>query len=245
MLYLPITKLLLRATGNHDQAQVCQTSVLLGRLCWHASVITGQAFPASAYRKDAHRCVKASHTLQSVQQYSSAQDLVLINQLTVITLCTALLSLCLSRVTVLPYHDYEWPCLCHWARQQSNRRQTHCLTICTAPLSCLLKPTAFGTVLKWDTLCIQIVSQLCSHDATICIQAFDKCVRLTYALLQSTTNVHLHIATEKWHVLNVCCRSILEKQKRKDYTFRRQLNEKPNIIPGCPGSVKQVLKMSL
>ncbi len=54
-----------------------------------------------------------------------------------------------------------------------------------------------GTVLKWDTLCIQIVSQLCSHDATICIQAFDKCVRLTYALLQSTTNVHLHIATEK------------------------------------------------
>lgn len=101
------SKLLLRATGNHDQAQVCQTSVLLGRLCWHASVVTGQAFPASAYRKDAHRCVKASHTLQSVQQYSSAQDLVLINQLTVITLCTALLSLCLSRVTMLPCHDYE------------------------------------------------------------------------------------------------------------------------------------------
>jgi len=24
-------------------------------------------------------------------------------------------------------------------------------------------------------------------------------------------------------------------KKRKDYTFRRQFNEKPSIIPGCPG----------
>ena len=26
-----------------------------------------------------------------------------------------------------------------------------------------------------------------------------------------------------------------QKKKRKDYAFRRQLNEKPSIIPGCPG----------
>jgi len=26
-----------------------------------------------------------------------------------------------------------------------------------------------------------------------------------------------------------------KKRKEKDYTFRRQLNEKPSIIPGCPG----------
>jgi len=25
-------------------------------------------------------------------------------------------------------------------------------------------------------------------------------------------------------------------KKRLDYAFRRQLNEKPNITPGCPGS---------
>ena len=29
----------------------------------------------------------------------------------------------------------------------------------------------------------------------------------------------------------------LEK-KRKDYAFRRQFNEKPSIIPGCPGVPK-------
>jgi len=27
-----------------------------------------------------------------------------------------------------------------------------------------------------------------------------------------------------------------KKNKRKDYTFRRQVNEKPSIIPGCPGT---------
>jgi hypothetical protein len=26
-----------------------------------------------------------------------------------------------------------------------------------------------------------------------------------------------------------------KEKKRKDYTFRRQFNEKPSIIPGCPG----------
>ena len=26
------------------------------------------------------------------------------------------------------------------------------------------------------------------------------------------------------------------KTKRKDYAFRRQINEKPSIIPGCPGT---------
>ncbi len=27
-----------------------------------------------------------------------------------------------------------------------------------------------------------------------------------------------------------------KKKERKDYTFRRQSNEKPSIIPGCPGA---------
>ena len=28
--------------------------------------------------------------------------------------------------------------------------------------------------------------------------------------------------------------AIEKEKKRKDYTFRRQFNEKPSIIPGCP-----------
>jgi len=28
---------------------------------------------------------------------------------------------------------------------------------------------------------------------------------------------------------------LAEEKKRKDYAFRRQFNEKPSIIPGCPG----------
>jgi len=32
-----------------------------------------------------------------------------------------------------------------------------------------------------------------------------------------------------------CCTDGKEKKKkRKDYAFRRQFNEKPSIIPGCP-----------
>jgi len=27
-----------------------------------------------------------------------------------------------------------------------------------------------------------------------------------------------------------------KEKKRKDYAFRRQFNEKPSIIPGCPGT---------
>jgi len=26
-----------------------------------------------------------------------------------------------------------------------------------------------------------------------------------------------------------------ETMRRKDYTFRRQFDEKPSIVPGCPG----------
>ena len=33
---------------------------------------------------------------------------------------------------------------------------------------------------------------------------------------------------------SVCIRAVTEK-KRKDYAFWRQFNEKPSIIPGCPG----------
>ena len=33
-----------------------------------------------------------------------------------------------------------------------------------------------------------------------------------------------------------CLWSVWKKRKkRKDYAFRRQFNEKPSIIPGCPG----------
>ncbi len=30
----------------------------------------------------------------------------------------------------------------------------------------------------------------------------------------------------------------MQEKKRKDYTFWRQLNEKPSIIPGCPGKLQ-------
>jgi len=32
-----------------------------------------------------------------------------------------------------------------------------------------------------------------------------------------------------------------KKKKRKDYAFWRQFNEKPSIIPGCPGTPLQKL----
>ena len=28
-----------------------------------------------------------------------------------------------------------------------------------------------------------------------------------------------------------------QEKKRKDYAFRRQFNEKPSIMPGCPGPI--------
>jgi len=31
-------------------------------------------------------------------------------------------------------------------------------------------------------------------------------------------------------------KSDANEKKRKDYTFRRRFNEKPSIIPGCPGN---------
>ncbi len=30
-----------------------------------------------------------------------------------------------------------------------------------------------------------------------------------------------------------------KKERRKDYAFRHQFNEKPSIIPGCPGDVNR------
>jgi len=32
-----------------------------------------------------------------------------------------------------------------------------------------------------------------------------------------------------------------EKKRKKDYTFRRQFNEKPSIIPGCPVCMRIVM----
>jgi len=37
------------------------------------------------------------------------------------------------------------------------------------------------------------------------------------------------------HDLQSTERSQEKKTKRKDYTFRRQFDEKPSVIPGCPG----------
>ena len=31
---------------------------------------------------------------------------------------------------------------------------------------------------------------------------------------------------------------IRKEKKRKDYAFRRQFNEKPSIIPGCPVMIR-------
>ena len=39
--------------------------------------------------------------------------------------------------------------------------------------------------------------------------------------------------------------SLRKEKKRLDYTFRRQFNEKPSIIPGCPGSCPSLLCRSL
>ena len=36
-------------------------------------------------------------------------------------------------------------------------------------------------------------------------------------------------------VMEVVVMMIIITIERKDYAFRRQLNEKPSIIPGCPG----------
>ena len=49
-------------------------------------------------------------------------------------------------------------------------------------------------------------------------------------------------------------KEIEKKSKRKDYAFRRQLNEKPSVIPGCPGhadaqrlfvAAAEIVKLSL
>jgi len=32
-----------------------------------------------------------------------------------------------------------------------------------------------------------------------------------------------------------------KEKKRKDYAFRRQFNEKPSIIPGCPGNKRYLI----
>ena len=34
-----------------------------------------------------------------------------------------------------------------------------------------------------------------------------------------------------------------KEKKRKDYAFRRQFNEKPSIIPGCPEIMRDLLQL--
>ena len=36
------------------------------------------------------------------------------------------------------------------------------------------------------------------------------------------------------------CKAQTVEKKRKDYAFRRQFNEKPSMIPGCPGQTSIV-----
>jgi len=48
-----------------------------------------------------------------------------------------------------------------------------------------------------------------------------------------SSDLPLNVSRE---ILQVHTSSSLKEKKRKDYTFRRQFNEKPSIIPGCPDS---------
>ena len=53
--------------------------------------------------------------------------------------------------------------------------------------------------------------------------------------------------SRKSHVCGSCCAEAvreLEKEERKDYALQPQFNEKPGIIPGCPG-VLELSKSSL
>ena len=47
---------------------------------------------------------------------------------------------------------------------------------------------------------------------------------------------------------HICCTNSKQEQKenetRKDHTFRRQLNEKPSIIPGCPRIASKIAEES-
>jgi len=56
------------------------------------------------------------------------------------------------------------------------------------------------------------------HDSYTCMQ---------YIVVQ---NVHKCTQTPIANAVTMICIPM-----RKDYTFRRQFNEKPSIIPGCPG----------
>ena len=66
--------------------------------------------------------------------------------------------------------------------------------------------------------------------AVVCCMLFLYSIDVLYALLtadkrSTITPVHQpQVAMKIW------------KCKRKDYTFWRQFNEKPCIIPGCPGN---------
>ena len=65
-----------------------------------------------------------------------------------------------------------------------------------------------------------------------------------------TSKINLATA-ERYHRLHTNCTAGIAKKeipcrkekekKRKDYAFRRQYNEKPSIIPGCPGIGYSVL----
>jgi len=41
---------------------------------------------------------------------------------------------------------------------------------------------------------------------------------------------------------DACRRTHRKKFTRKDYAFQRQLNDKPSIIPGCPGRRTHIVK---
>ncbi len=58
------------------------------------------------------------------------------------------------------------------------------------------------------------------HDSYTCMQ---------YIVVQ---NVHKCTQTPIANAVTMICIPM-----RKDYTFRRQFNEKPSIIPGCPGCI--------
>jgi len=79
----------------------------------------------------------------------------------------------------------------------------------TAPVSKSLKKG--DILLSFDGVGI-------ANDGTVPFRSGER-ISFNYLVSKKYTNEEVRKKTKKW----------------KDYAFRRQLNEKPSIIPGCPG----------
>ncbi len=83
-----------------------------------------------------------------------------------------------------------------------------------------------------DTICTAFMcSFLYAILPLLCCASLSVC--LLQQFLPSLTTLVLHVLSSSEGK-----RLSLSEKKRKDYAFRRQSNEKPSIIPGCPGIEK-------